>query len=157
MNDALIQGISALVGTLGFSLMFRLKGKKLICASLGGAVVWGAYYLLNTFVFEDVFVCNLIASMIATAYSQILARILKAPATLFIFPSIVVLVPGGMLYYSMGDIISGNMTNGIVGAVETLKVAVALAFGIVIIVALTKVIYYFIDFKKVRKKDEKGI
>lgn len=136
------QGISAILGTLGFSLLFGLKRKKLLLASFGGFMVWGVYALICFIAPENIFLCNFIPALVGTLYSQVVARVIKAPATMFIFTSLVVLVPGGMLYYSMRSIVIGDTADGIRRIFETLEVSVALAFGIVMIMAATKVIYY---------------
>ena len=136
------QGISALLGTFGFSLLFGLKKKKLFLASVGGFMVWGVYALMNLFIPDNLFLCNFIPAIVGTLYSQLIARVIKAPATMFIFTSLVVLVPGGMLYYTMSSIILGKMTDGVRLAFDTLEVTVALALGIVAVMALIKIIYY---------------
>ena len=154
MTDILKEGIGALFGTLGFSLIFGLRKNKLIVAMLGGFSVWVIYATVRYFVPSDAFLCNFIGALFGTFFSQIMARLLKAPATLFLFPAIIVLVPGGMLYYTMSNIILGNTAVGFNMMLETIKVTVALAFGIVIAMATTKIIYFFSN-KKFSKKTRK--
>lgn len=140
--DIIMQGIGAVVGTFGFSLLFGLKNKKLVLASLGGFVVWGVYALIGLITPENIFLCNFIPALVGTLYAQVVARITKAPATMFIFTSLIVLVPGGMLYYSMRSMVLGDTADGIKRILDTLEVSVALAFGIVTIMAAMKVVYY---------------
>ena len=99
----------------------------------------------------------MIASLLATNYSQLMARVLKAPATVFIFPSIVPLVPGNGLYYTMRYIVAGEWDLAVSRAMETLKVAVAIAFGIVVVIVGIRVIQYFKGRKKRRALDEKNL
>ena len=136
------EGISAVIGTFGFSLLFGLKKYKLLWSTVGGMVVWGVYAIMCATVSESLFLCNFIPAIIGTLYSQILARVIKAPATMFIFPSLVVLVPGGMLYYSMSSIIRGDIQGGFSRAMDTVEVSFALALGIVVIMAMVKIIYH---------------
>ena len=147
MTDLIKEGASALVGTVGFALLFGLKYKKLIVASLGGIIVWGLYALIRYFVPNDLFLCNFIPAIFGTLFSQIMARVMKAPATMFIFTSLIALVPGGMLYYSMSNIILGNTEQGLGLMLNTVEVTVALAFGIVIVMAFMKVLFYFLNKK----------
>lgn len=148
MTDILKEGVGALIGTLGFSLIFGLRKNKLIVAVIGGFSVWAIYALVRYFVPKDVFLCNFLAALFGMFYSQLMARLLKAPATLFLFPAIIVLVPGGMLYYTMSNIILGNTAVGFTMMLETGKVTVALAFGTVIAMVTTKIIYIFVDKRK---------
>ena len=151
--DLLKEGISALLGTLGFSLLFGLRRRdRLIVATIGGVLVWGTYAVMRGLVPDSLFVCNFIPAVVGTLYSQALARVMRAPATLFMFPSIIVLVPGGMLYYTMNNIIIGKMNEGIKQLLDTMKVTIGLAFGIVIAMALIKLIYFVGDKKILRRK-----
>ena len=51
----------------------------------------------------------MIGSMVATIISEILARVLKSPTTVFLIPSIIPFVPGAMLFYMMYNLINGNI------------------------------------------------
>ena len=82
MSDALIQLLTAFIGALGFSLVFNVRRELLLSASLGGLLVWGVFLLCGHF-FEGVFLPSLVAAAFASLYSEILARVKKAPATVF--------------------------------------------------------------------------
>ena len=88
--------------------------------------------------------------MIATAYSQVLARTLKAPATVFMFPCIVPIVPGGGLYYTVSSWLLGNDDKILNYASSTVETAIGLALGIVIVIALTKVITSLLNKRTVK-------
>jgi len=148
MKDTLMEGLGALVGTFGFALLFGLKYKKLLAATAGGLCVWGVYAIMNHLMPDNLFLCNFAPALFGTMYSQIMARVLKAPSTMFIFTSLIVLVPGGMLYYSMDSLIRGNTSEGLSRVLDTLKVSIALASGIVVIMASTKILYYFLQKKQ---------
>jgi uncharacterized membrane protein YjjB (DUF3815 family) len=68
------------------------------------------------------------------------------------FPSIIVLVPGGMLYYTMSNLILGNIDEGVRQMFDTMKVTIGLAFGILIAMAMIKLIYFVRDKKELRRK-----
>ena len=72
--------ITALVGCIGFSLLFHLKKRHIILASLGGVLTW-AVYLAGIRMLEGIFLPTLLASMVGTLYGEIFARLRKAPAT----------------------------------------------------------------------------
>ena len=139
---------SSFVGSLGFSMLFNLRGKRLFWASFGGSVAWGAYLIVKALSSGNLFLCGVISAMVATAYSEIFARILKTPKTAFIFPAIVPMVPGGGLYYTMSHFISGNTPGAIKYASDTLTTAIALAFGIVVIILWVKIYKHLKNLKK---------
>lgn len=99
---------------------------------------WGLSLLLQ----------NLIPAAVVTFYAEVLARIVKAPATVFLIPSIIPLVPGGRLYYTMRAIVDGEGNDARVYAMETLVIALGIAVGIVVV----SLIFYHISHKKVQYK-----
>ncbi len=133
------QIVSSFLGSLGFSLLFNMKGKSLVWASLGGTFAWCVYLVFDALT-GNLFLCGVVSAIVATIYSEVFARILKTPKTAFIFPSIVPMVPGGSLYYTMSNFIMGNSDEALMHAKNTLSMAVALAFGIVVVIIGVKAI-----------------
>jgi uncharacterized membrane protein YjjB (DUF3815 family) len=95
------------------------------------------------------FIGSLIASITATALSQVFARVLKAPATVFIYPSIVSLVPGSALYYMVSNWLLGNSGQILEYSQIAIETAIGLSLGIVVVVAITKVIMAVKDRAKI--------
>ena len=89
-----VQILSSFIGALGFSILFNMRGKKLFFAGLGGFVSWTVYLVLASMT-TSTFLPNLAASMAATIYAEVLARLSKSPATIFLIGAIIPLVPGG--------------------------------------------------------------
>ena len=133
----IIELITAFLGTLGFSLLFNLRGKKLIYASLGGMLSWMLFLSLNL-IFHNEAIRYLIVAIISTTYSEILARTLKTPASTFSILVLVPLVPGGALYNTVTLGLSGNTEDFLPKLIYTLELAVALSLGIVVTTAIFK-------------------
>lgn len=149
-----IQITSALLGSLGFSILFALRGKRLLWAAMGGGIAWGVYLLTDALT-SNLFICGIISAMVATSYSEVFARILKTPKTAFIFPAIIPMVPGGGLYYTMSNIINKDYVNALKYASDTFTTAIALAFGIVIVIIWVKVFKYIKAYFKCKKSANK--
>ena len=141
-KESALQIAWALTGSLGFSLLYSLRGKRLLWASLGGAVAWAVYIFVSYYSNGNLFLCGTVSAMVATAYSEVFARILKTPKTAFIFPAIVPMVPGGGLYYTMSNLITKDYTKAIEYALNTFTTAIALAFGIVVVILWVKTVKY---------------
>ena len=133
----IIELLTAFIGTLGFALLFNLRGKKLIYASLGGMLAWMLYLSLNMLIHNEA-IRYFIVAIISTSYSEILARTLKTPASTFSILVLVPLVPGGALYNTVTLGLSGNTDAFFPKLIYTLELAVALSLGIVITTALFK-------------------
>ncbi len=135
MKIALIQLLTAFLSSLGFSMLFGLRRRFLLWAALGGLLCWGVYLGMDAWTQREFLSC-LTAAAFAVVFAEILARRLKTPATLFVVPAILPLVPGGSLYYTMEAVVNGRLEDARVWGQKTLIVALAIAAGISFVVAL---------------------
>ena len=85
-----------------------------------------------------------------SVYAEIMARLLKTPTTTFLITSLIPLIPGGSLYYTMTSVFEGDLLHFLDKGVYTLQLAVALALGIVLVSAVTKMLLYVVEM--LRKK-----
>jgi len=135
MIHIVTQLISAFVGALGFALIFGMRRRYLFAASLGALLGWGVYMLVD-YLLGDVFLPSLAAAAFALTYSEMMAKALKTPATLFVIPAIIPLVPGGSLYYTMSFAVHRDIENARLYGVRTAESALAIAAGISIVLAI---------------------
>ncbi len=148
--EELLQILVSFSGTLGFGVLFNIRGKKLWIAAVGGMVAWMAYLLLLKVIQNDV-VCYLIVSLVIAVLSEILARLLKTPAITFEILSLIPLIPGSALYYSIAYALRGDQQGFIEKAVHTLSLAAALSVGIIIVSAVTKYTNQLLHAKRSHK------
>ena len=144
-----IQLITGTLGSLGFSLLYNLRGRKLMIASFGGLVAWSIYLIFRTFVPDDS-IRYLIASAVITVYAEVFARVLKTPTTTFLVPSVIPLVPGSSLYYTMNHALNTQWQPFISRAFYTLQLALCIAVGIIAFTTLTRITVLIT--RKVRKQ-----
>lgn len=123
-----LQLITAFTGSLGFALLFHVRREKLLLASLGGLLAWAVYLLMGAVVESDV-PRFFVASVAVAIYAEILARLVKCPATLFLVTGAVPLIPGGSLYATMRFFMAGDFTACSVQGLNTMLLAVAIAVG----------------------------
>ena len=135
MKEIITQLITAFIGSLGFSMLFGLPRRHIFSASMGGMFSWGIYLLLMK-INGNVFLACLCASIFSMIYSEFLARLHKSPATLFIIPSIIPLVPGSSLYYAMSYAVRGDVERAKYHGHQTLIWVMAIAAGISFVTAL---------------------
>ena len=127
----MIQIISAFVGSIGFAIFFKMKGKQIPFAGLGGAVTWAVYLAVQT-QFEGYFVPYLVASIFVALYAEVMARINRAPAWIFITSAAVPLIPGGSLYYTMAGLVNGDQELFMTSGRTALIIALAISLGFVL-------------------------
>lgn len=126
----ILSSIYTLIATVCFGIIFNIKGKNLIFASLGGGFSWYIYLLTSSYLPNYGILPFFIASIIVSIYSEIMARILKTPVTTFIICAIIPLVPGGGMYNTMFQSIQGNINESLSLGFQTLGIAGAVAIGV---------------------------
>ena len=131
----IVQLATAFLGSGGFSLLFGLRRRYLVLASLGGMLGWVIYLLVDAWLHIG-FLSYLLAAAFGVVYAEVLARRLKTPATLFVIPAIVPLVPGSSLYAAMSCAVRGDMNAAREFGSQTLEYALAIAAGISFVVAI---------------------
>lgn len=135
MRTEIIQVICAVIGSLGFSFIFHLKRDKLLVASVGGGLTW-LFYLFVVHRINGEFAAYFLATVFATFYAELMARVKKAPATIFVITALIPLIPGGSLYYTMEYLMQKDMGMMRSQAAETAMLALAIAMGITIVIML---------------------
>ena len=152
--------VTAAAGTLGYCLLINVKRNKIVYGCLGGVVSTFLYCACVEAGLTPL-LQNLIPAAVVTLYAEVLARVIKAPATVFLIPSIIPLVPGGRLYYTMRAIVDGDADSAKIYAMETIVIALGIAVGIVVISLVFyhishKNIQYKVRFEPLRKNWERG-
>ncbi len=144
MTTYITQILAAIIGSLGFSLVFNLKKDKMAYVLVGSGLGW-AVYLLSYHFSQNLFLSNMIASIFCTASAEFLARWRKAPSTLFLLVHILPLVPGGSLYYTMRSFVLRDQAAFEMYGLNTLYTSAGIAVGILIV---TSFIYILYSYKK---------
>lgn len=143
----IIQILAGFVGSIGFAILFNIRGKRLVAAAAGGLFSWLLFVVLSTYITSEPINYFIVAWAISS-YAEVMARVLKTPTTTFITTSLIPLIPGGSLYYTMAHAFHGNLDTFLQKAIYTLQLASALALGIIVSAALTKILYKIINSRK---------
>ena len=131
--------VYAFLSCLGFCYIFEVRKPKFILLScLTGAVGWGVFLLTEGAGSE---VVRYFAATVAVAVlSEILARVMKAPATIFLVIGIIPMVPGGGLYYTMDYLINGDFAMFAYRGLKTAAYAGAIAVGVSMVTSLSRML-----------------
>ncbi len=116
MADQILLVLVSFLASVGFGTVFRIHGKDLLLAGLGGALTRIVLILLLTFIDTRV-VYMIIAAFFASSYGEFWATKKRYPSTYFIYPAIVPLIPGDLFYYTIIGMIKADneavMQNGL--------------------------------------------
>ena len=124
----LVQLVAAFTGSLGFAALFRVRREKILLAGIGGLLSWAVYLALGPVMPQDV-PRFFISAVAVGLYAEILARVVKFPATLFLVTGTIPLISGGGLYRTMSAFMAGDYAACSAQGLNTLLLAVALAVG----------------------------
>lgn len=134
-----LQILMGTLGTLGFNISFNIRGKKLIFATLGGTISWSVFLALEP-LFPGEAMRYFLATTAIAVYGEILARLMKTPTTTFLVPSIIPLIPGSSLYYTMNYALNKEWSQFAQQAFYTLQLALSLAVGIIAVTTVVRLL-----------------
>lgn len=143
----IVQILSGFVGSLGFAILFNIRGKKLFVTALGGLLSWLLFVALSKCITKEAVIYFIVAWLVSI-FAEIMARVLKTPTSTFITTALIPLIPGSSLYYTMSYAFEQNADMFLQKSVYTLQLASALALGIITSTALTRIIFQLVKRKK---------
>ncbi len=148
--DLLIEALWAFLATVAFSVMFNTPKKELLYCGIAGAIGWFFYALCMKLGLSSAF-SNFWGTIFIAYFSRLFAIIRKKPISVFLISGIITLVPGAGIYNTMLHIIMSDNNMASFYGIETIKIAGAIAFGIIVILALPQFMFTF----KIKKDNNK--
>ncbi|MBU5257410.1 threonine/serine exporter family protein [Tissierella praeacuta] len=140
------QLILSFMSTIGFSVLFSSPKENLIYAGIAGSMGWTIYYITANLLHSNI-IGTFFGAITVGLLGELLARLCKKPATIYITSGIVPLVPGAGMYYTMLAIIENDFNLAANKGVETFFIAITIAIGIIISSGFSK------SIKRVKQKD----
>lgn len=139
--------LAVVVMGMAIGVLYRVPRNLLVYGSFAGLAAWGVMYI-TLMLGGKVVAASFLGSLAAGCFSEIMARIVKKPATIFIIPGFIPLVPGKEAYTTMLFLVEGRYGDGMAMGVMTLLIGGAIAFGIF----LSTTVFRLSANYKVRKK-----
>lgn len=133
----LFQTIVAFVATIAFSIIFHTPKREWIWAGFTGAAGW-LVYLLAMELGSGVVAASFFATVALTWLARIFSFSRKAPVTMYLICGIFPLVPGAGIYYTGYYFFMSSNSLAASKGLETIKIAVAIALGIGIVLSLPR-------------------
>lgn len=138
--NPIIQILSGAVACVGFSIWFRVRGRKIVYCAVGALLTWGVY-LLSYHFYPSSFGATFLASIVCGLYGQIMARINKSPATIFTTIDILPLVPGGSLYYALYGVVTRNPELSYSKTGEMVLICFGIVFGFMVVEVVNRFLW----------------
>lgn len=135
IGSIVAKNICAVIGTLGFAMMFKISPSRLWIVGLCGLSTY-AVYEISVYFCANELLASFICSVSLALISELCARIFHAPTNVFLFPGCITIIPGGALYYTMYNL----LTHELDVAMEYLSITFQTVFGIALGLIITSVI-----------------
>ena len=146
----IIQVFSAFWAVAMFSILTETPKKFLPYAAFSGGFAWWAYLVINNL--DSFNTQAAFFSILAVAFlSHILARIMKAPVTVFLIAGILPSVPGAGIYRTVYYLIQGDQTLSTHYLISTLHTAGAIALAIFITDSVVNLVHLYHEGSHARR------
>ena len=134
-----VQGLATGVACTGFFLLFNVHGWGSILCAAGGVLTW-LTYLLCLSLGCGTYGANFFAAAVAAAYAEGMARMRKYPVTSYQVISIVPLLPGAGIYYTMSFGLNGSVQLALHKGLQTAGIAGSIAAAILLVSSLVRLL-----------------
>jgi len=128
----------AAIGTSAFSVLFGLSVMDAVLASQGAAIGWCIIQVMPPE--ASIAFSSFVAAFVSGLYSEIVARFRHRPATVYMISSIIPLVPGGGMYYTMLASVEGKTSQSLEIGMTAMMTAFSIAAGLAVANSLDKLI-----------------
>lgn len=137
----------AFAGSCAPALLFNINRNKIILAGFAGAMGW-VIYCITFKAGVNPYVATFIGTFFVNCYSEIMARVKKSPALMFYIPALFPLVPGYTTYLAVLNLVQDNYQIAMMKGMESIGIAIAICFGIMVSAAIMKTLIKFYYKKK---------
>lgn len=131
--------IGSFLASVGFGVLFNIRGNNLFFAGLCGAIGSTVYKTAAFYGMNEV-LSNFLGAVAFSIAAEFMARQLKTSVITFTAPALIPLVPGGTAYQMMAQFIQSNVVSGLQLMVQALSVSGVLALGIMATATATRLV-----------------
>ncbi|RHW35821.1 threonine/serine exporter [Lysinibacillus yapensis] len=130
MMELILQVLFSFLFTACFGVIFNAPIKAIPYCGFVGAVGWIIYYMLMSINITEV-QASFLGAFAVALLAQIFARRFKMPMIIFNVSGIIALVPGGIAYNTMRNIVELDYNMGMQNGMRVLMISGAIAMGLV--------------------------
>ena len=138
------------IATVAFAVLFQAPRRTLATSGLIGAVGWVIFYYMRKELGYESFYANLCATIALSLLSELAARLFKQPATVYVIPGIIPIVPGLGMYKGMAQLIENHYDLGISILLTAGMDAAAIALGMMFMASFFRVLKMSKDRKRLK-------
>ena len=138
--DYVIQFVASFIATACFGTIFNVPPKTYFHCGLVGALGWIIYFAL-TEQGLDVVEASFFGAFVIAIVAHTYARRFKMPMLIFSVAGIIPLVPGGMAYNSMRNVVEDDYLQGLQYGMKAFLITGAIVMGLVFAEVLMQLVF----------------
>ncbi len=133
MTNLLYEAVFCFIAMFSFGLIFNLSFnlKFMVIASLNSVAGWSVYRIIENSG-QSSYLAYFLGALTCAVLGEIIARLLKAPASIFYVIGCLPLVPGGGIYRTMLYLTDNNQSLFLATFIDTIIISGAIAVAILI-------------------------
>ncbi|MBR5172481.1 MAG: threonine/serine exporter family protein [Phascolarctobacterium sp.] len=132
--------VYSFLATIAFAVLFQAPKRTMILSGVIGAIGWVVFVYLRQHLEYNSFHSNFFATLVLALNCELCARLFKQPATVFLIPGIIPLVPGLGMYQGMKQIIEKSYEPGMNTLLTAGTDSAAIALGIMFTASIFRVL-----------------
>ncbi len=130
LDHIVVQLVISFIATACFGVVFNVPTRAIPACGLVGAVGWIIYYSLVDYGLDDVR-ASFIGAFIVSLVAHYCARKFRMPMIVFSVSGIIPLVPGGIAYNTMRNVMELDYIMGLQNGIRAFMISGAIAMGLV--------------------------
>lgn len=128
--DIFAQLVTSFIASAAFGLIFNVPKNALLQCGAVGMLGW-LIYVMATELGMDAIPATLIAAFIVSVVSQLFSKLYKMPMIVFSVSGIIPLVPGGIAYDAMRNVVENQYDAAVELSAKAFMISGAIAIGLV--------------------------
>lgn len=152
----LFKSVTAGFCSVAHGLYYNVPKKSLSGNFIAGLLGILSYNIL-LIILESKFIALVISSIIIGVVAEIMSRIFRLPATVYLAPGLIPLVPGLTMFKTMQDLATQDFNKLFNHGTDLLLSAFALGLGVVISAIFSKTIHRYKEFAIKHRRMEKRV
>lgn len=146
IREILLGSIGAFGGTFGMAYLLNSPKKVIVPSSLTGLLGYLVFALCFKAAGLGEIFGYFLGTVVVAFICEIAARVMRMPATIFLLPALVPLVPGYQFYCAMLGLVQNDGAYAAAYGMEAVQIVAAIAVGSAVTSALFRTLS--IDMKK---------
>ncbi|MBD8038152.1 threonine/serine exporter family protein [Solibacillus sp. A46] len=140
LDSVLIQIVISFVATACFGVIFNAPTKTIPACGFVGAVGWAIYYVMIEIGVDEV-QASFLGAFVVSLVAYFFARKFRMPMIIFSVSGIIPLVPGGIAYNTMRNVMELDYIMGLQNGMRAFMISGAIAMGLVFAEVFMQIIF----------------